>query len=253
MKRYILLICLLGMVARVQSAAEYRDFTNTEGKVIRGCIKAYDPRSKTVTIEFDNKHTAKAQISAFCGEDQDYILEWKSSKFFYDSKALKITADKRRIDQRKEKEWRDVRYTSGDVEKQLMNEKTYESILYDIEFYSRNEADLTNLRLVYIIYYEQSEMSWEKPEVVQKTKRGELSIPLIKSRNKAKVETESVEIYRDNVSQRAWISDKNRTGGEGNVHGLRARLFMTLPSGKQIVRDFSYPEKLSLVDYPWKD
>ena len=68
MKRYVLLICLLGMVARVQSAVEYRDFTNTEGKVIRGCIKSYDPRAKTVTIELENKRTAKAPVSAFCGE-----------------------------------------------------------------------------------------------------------------------------------------------------------------------------------------
>lgn len=252
MKRYVLLICLLGMVARVQATTEYREFTSTEGKVIRGYIKAYDPRTKKVTIECENKGTKKAPITAFCGEDQDYIMEWEASKFFYDSKALKITADKRRVDQRKEKDWGNVS-TGGDVNKRLIKETVYESVLYDIELYSRNEADLRDLRLVYIIYYEQSEMSWEKPIVVQKTRREELSIPLIKGRTKSKVETESVEIHRDNVTQRAWVSDRVRTGGEGEIHGLRARLFMTLPSGKEIVRDFSYPEKLSLVKYPWKD
>ena len=252
MKRWFILICLLGMVAGVQAATEYREFTSTEGKVIRAAVKAYDPRTKTVTIERDNKRKAKVPIAVFSQADQAYILEWESSKFFYDSSVLKISCDQKRIDQRKEKEWREVPYDDGDVEKTLMNEAVYEKIVYDIVFHSRNEDDLTDLRLVYIIYYEQSEMSWEKPEVVQKTKRAAISIPLIKGRTQTKVETESVEIHRDNVSQIRWVSGRVRTGGEGDVHGFRARLYMKLSSGNEVMREFSYPEQLSEKKFPWK-
>lgn len=250
-KRYVFLICLFGMVSGVQAATDYRDFTSTDGRAIRAAVKAYNRQTEMVTIERDDKRTVKVPITVFCGEDQDYIVEWESSRFFYDDSALKINCDKKRVDQRKEKEWQDVRYVSGDMQKVLVNETVYESVLYDIEFYSSSEADLTDLRLDYILYYEQSAISWEKPEVVQKTKRGEISIPLIKSRTKSKVETESVEIHSDNVTQRAWVSGRVRTGGEGDVHGLRARLYMKLPSGKELVREFSYPDRLSEERFPW--
>jgi hypothetical protein len=251
MKRYVILLYLLSMVSGVQTATEYRDFTSTDGRVIRGAVKAYDLQKEMVTIERDDKRKVKVPISVFCGEDQDHIMEWESSQFFYDDSALKIRCDKRRIGQRKEKEWQDVRYVGGEVRKILVNETAYESVLYDIAFYSRNEADLTDLRLDYIIYYEQSTISWEKPEVVQKTKRAQISIPVIKGRTPTKVETESVEVHSDNVTQGAWVSDRVRTGGEGDVHGLRARLYMKLPSGRELVREFSYPDKLSEERFPW--
>jgi hypothetical protein len=230
----------------------YREFTDTQGRSIRGRVLSFDAAKGVVQIEAENGKKAKIPLTGLIGEDQEYILEWEATKFFHDSSALNITCNKRRVDQRKEKEWDEVRYTSGGVEKELMKETVYESLLYEIEFYSRSKADLADLRLEYIIFYEQSEMSWATPEVVQKTKRAKISIPLIKGRSKTNVKTESVEIHRDNIAQKNWVSGRIRTGGEGDVHGFRARLYMTLPSGQELMREFSYPDQLSEEKFPWK-
>lgn len=251
MKYWVWGIVLAFICAGAWADDGYRSFTNTEGRSIRGRVLSFDAAKGIVQIEAENGKKAKIPLTGLIGEDQEYILEWESAKFFRDSNALKITCDKRRIDQRKEKDWDEVRYTSGNVEKELMKETVYESLLYEIEFYSRSKADLTDLRLEYIIYYEQSEMSWETPEVVQKTKRAEISIPLIKGGVSTHIQTEAVEIHRDNIAQKRWVSGRIRTGGEGDVHGLRARLYITMPSGKEHMREFSYPDKLSAHRFPW--
>lgn len=71
------------------------------------------------------------------------------------------------------------------------------------------------------------------------------------ARQNASVTTQSVEVHNDNVNPVPTKVD--RFGGKGEVHGIRARLYMKMASGTEIMREFSCPEKLSEKKFPWKD
>jgi len=254
MKRLVLFVCLMAMVSGVRAATQYRDFTSVDGKTIRGCIKAYDPAKKTVTIERDNRKTTKASITVFSETDQAYILEWDASKGFLSDSLLKITCSKKRLGQHKDKEVRNVSNTGGGSSEIQLNESIFEEIAYEIQLRNMNKTTLDNMRAVYIIYYEQSEISRnKKPEVEQKYDKEELPIPALDARQNASVTTQSVEVHNDNVNAVNWSDGSVYIGGKGEVHGLRVRLYMKMPSGKEVMREFTYPEKLSGKKFPWKD
>ena len=50
-----------------------------------------------------------------------------------------------------------------------------------------------------------------------------------------------------------WTSGRYRTGGKGDVHGLRARLCKKMLDGTVAYREFSNPKSLSTSRYPWPD
>lgn len=72
MKRMILFICWSGMVFSVW-AVTYRDFTDTQGRTIRGRVLKFNFRTKMVTFERENKRLAKVPLSIFSESDQAYI------------------------------------------------------------------------------------------------------------------------------------------------------------------------------------
>jgi len=255
MKRLVLFVCLVAMVSGVRAATQYRDFTSAEGKTIRGAIKAYDARTKTVTIERDNRRTSKVPITVFSEVDQAYILEWDASKGFSSASLLKISCDSKVVEEREEKEVGDITYVSGDVEKDFEKTvTTFERIAYEIQFQNMNKSELKDIRMEYQIYYEQSELVWEKkPEAKQKHFTGKMAIPALPGNSKTPITTESVEIHEDSVNPVPQAGGDQRRGGKGDVHGIRARLYMKMASGQEMMREFQYPDSLSEKKFPWKD
>ena len=192
-------------------------------------------------------------ISIFSEADQNYILEWEVMKNFTSDRELKISCSKKRVSQEKKKVWKETTSSTGATKKTLMKEVSHESIVYEVEFYSRNESALKDLRMEYLIYYEQSQQAFGRPEAEQKILNGEIPIPLIECRKKTSVATNPVEILSDNINAQKKNKDGDMLiGGAGEVHGFRARLYMKDSSGKEIMRSFSYPTKLSEKKFPWK-
>ena len=255
MKRLVLFICLVAMISGVHAATQYRDFTSADGKTIRGAIKAYDASTKTVTIERDNKRTSKVPITIFSEADQTYILEWDASKGFSSKNLLKISCDDKVVEKRKEKELEDIQYTGGDVVKDFEKTvTTFERIAYEFEFQNMGKSELKNIRMEYQIYYEQSEMVWgKKPEVEQKYFSGKMDVPVLPEKSKMTITTEAVEIHEDGVNPIPQAGGDQRRGGNGDVHGIRARLYMKMASGEEVMRELACPEKLSEKKFPWKD
>ena len=255
MKRLVLFICLVAMISGVHAATQYRDFTSADGKTIRGAIKAYDASTKTVTIERDNKRTSKVPITIFSEADQAYILEWDASKGFSSKNLLKISCDDRQIEKRKEEATEDIHYTEGEVLKDfLMTVTTFERIAYEIQFQNMNKSELKDIRMEYRIYYEQSEISYgEKPEAEQEVLAEEVAIPALPGKSKTVVTTKPIEIHEDSINPRPIAGGDPRIGGEGEIHGIRARLYMKMPSGQEIMREFHHPDSLSEKKFPWKD
>jgi hypothetical protein len=110
MKYVLMLVFLIGWVFSVPAATEYREFTSTDGKTIRGAIQAFDARTQTVTIEREGKGTSKVPLSIFSEKDQAYVLEWEAAKDFLSSSLLKIQIDDKVVEKRVEKEVEDITY-----------------------------------------------------------------------------------------------------------------------------------------------
>jgi hypothetical protein len=249
----ILLLCL-ALVCGTAWAETYREFTSKDGKKMLGQVKAYDAQSQTVTIERDNKRIFKVSVTVFSDEDQAYILEWDAAKGFLSESLLRIKCDRKRINQRKEKTMEDVRISGGggDTMNVQLKETTFESTVFEIEFSNKGDSDLKDIRIEYVVYYEQSEGGWQKPEVVQKRFTHKDSMADISADGKSVVTTKPVEIFSDNITFNDWAADQTLYGGKGEVHGMRARLYMKMPSGKEVERRFCFPDKLSDVKHPWR-
>lgn len=253
MKSLVFFVLLVTTACSVHADTQYRDFTSADGKTIRGRIRTYNESKKVVTIERDNRRTATVPITVFSESDQAYILEWDASKGFSSKNLLKISCNDKVVEKRKEKELEDIHYTEGDVVKDFEKTvTTFERIAYEIQLQNTNKSELKGIRMEYRIYYEQSEMVWEKkPELKQKHFSGEMAIPALPGQSKTMVVTESVEIHEDSVNPVPQLGGDQRRGGKGEVHGIRARLYMKMPSGKEVMREFHHPDSLSEEKFPW--
>ena len=254
MKRLVLCIGVLAMAFGASAGTKYRDFTSMEGKTIKAAVKSYDAQKKMVTMERDNRKIMTVSITVFSEADQTYILEWDASKAFSSASLLKISCDDKVVEKRKEKELEDITYTSGQVEKDFEKTvTTFERIAFEVGFQNQNKSELKDIRIEYQIYYEQSELVWEKkPEVEQKQFSGKMAIPTLPGKSKTSVTTKSVEIHEDSINPVPVAGGDQRRGGKGDVHGIRIRLYIKMPSGTEIMREFSSPEKLSEKKFPWK-
>ena len=70
MKRFLLMACLLVMAAGALAEKEYRDFTDQEGRTIRGCITGYNAQKQMVTIERDNDKNPVVALREIADETQ---------------------------------------------------------------------------------------------------------------------------------------------------------------------------------------
>ena len=52
-------------------------------------------------------------------------------------------------------------------------------------------------------------------------------------------------------SEGLMLSGGRVTNAKGEVHGIRGRLYIQLPSGKEVFREFHAPSSLSLKRYRW--
>lgn len=128
-----------------------------------------------------------------------------------------------------------------------------ESIAYEIVFQNKSELPLQNLQLHYRIYYEQSETGTGNPEPVQYVLKAASPVTNIESDEITTLTTKAVEIFETDINMdgRTTTTSNPVTGGEGEIQGIRARLYMTLPSGLHAMREFSQPSSLSEKRFSW--
>lgn len=252
MKKISLFIAL-ALVGAYAGATEYRDFTSADGKTIRGKVIKYDGKQGTVMIERDNRKRATVPVNVFSTEDQTYIREWNAAQSFTSDKLLKIDFDSETVKKWKEDIYKDIRDTEGNVEEYLMKEIKYEDVAFEVEFRNMNkDTNLDGFRFEYRIYYEQSRENRDKQVPAQFVLGGESTVSGILAGKMMKITTDPVTIYEDNINAISWADGSERVGGEGDVHGIRARLYMKTKSGNEIMRECSYPSTLSRDDFPWK-
>ena len=233
----------------------YRDFTDTQGRSIRGRVLSFDAVKGVVQIEAESGKKARMPLTGLIGEDQEYIQAWGNAQGFLDESKLKIQTVDRKIDESEEEKRRDVTYTSGDTEKDfLTNVITTEKMVYEFEFSNSNLDALEGIRMEYQIYYEQSKMTRDdtKPEPQQIIMKDKMSIPVVPGKGKITVTTKSIDIYEDHINPVPQAGGDRRQGGKGRVNGVRARLYIQLSTGEELMREVCHPKSLSDEKFHWK-
>ncbi len=248
MKRLVLFVCLMAMVSGVRAATQYRDFTSAEGKTIRGCIKAYDPAKKMVTIERDNRKTAKVPVGVFSEADQAYIRDWEVLRCFMTDRFFKISAKRKRRDNEADSSTSRLQTESGSFQSEKKRE--VEDTHYEILLGNRSASEMKGLEIKYCIYYEQEERRNDKEVCSQGVYCGKLPAFSMASRGGKTIQTEAVSIFAEelppgwsygNESGRSSVDTVQR----GDVHGIWIRVHLNLPSGQKGMREFCYPDSLS--------
>jgi hypothetical protein len=255
MKYSVVLIGLSVLVFSAVADDAYREFTSAQGQSIRGRVLSFDAQKQMVRIERDNKAKATIPLAGLCDADQKYIHAWSASQGFMNERVFRIACDDKQLEKSKEEIKKDVTYSGGDtMQGLLVNVINREKIAFDFVFKNMNEDPVDGIRMEYRIYYEQSLMteSNESPETKQKTFKDTITLPAVPRNGEVKVMTKPVEIHEDDINPMPYRGGDPRRGGKGKVHGIRARLYMKLITGEEVMREFNHPKSLTEDKFPWQ-
>ncbi|WP_372798470.1 hypothetical protein [Pontiella sp.] len=235
-----------------EAGAEMHAFELKDGRTLEAEIIDYDGRSGKVTLKRPDGKRVPVPADIFVGADQSYIQEWNAAKAFTSDQYLKITFDEEILERRKEEVYRDMTDTEGNMESYLMKEIKYEDVAFQIQLRNMNKSTLDGMRMEYRIYYEQSSENWNKQEPEQFVFAAEAEVSAVAGGQGIKIMTQPVTIYDDNLNAISWSDGSERVPGRGEVHGIRARLYMKNKSGGEIMREACYPKNLSNEEFAWK-
>lgn len=73
MKRLVLFVCWLCLASSICAAMEYRDFRDSQGRLIRARVLKFDARTEMVTIQREGMRASKVPLNIFSEADQAYI------------------------------------------------------------------------------------------------------------------------------------------------------------------------------------
>ncbi len=247
-----IIVFFLGTILFSPAYSAPRAFALLDGRTIEAEIVDYDVRQGTVTLKRVGGKRVPVKADIFVETDQRYFKEWDAAKTFTSDGLFRISCDEEVLEKRKEEVYKDLRDTEGNVEEHLMKEIKYEDVAYKLNFRNGNKTPLDNMRMEYRIYYEQSRESRDKPDAARFVLAGKTDLPALRGGGTASVTTDAATIYNDNINSIDWSDGSARVGGEGEVNGIRARLYIKMESGAEMSREITYPKNLSDKDYPWK-
>lgn len=233
MKGFTLIIFLFVLAFGARAATQYHDFMDTQGRTIRGRVLGFETHSGTVTIERDNKRTAKVPINIFSAEGQQYIRAWEFSKIFLSESSFKISA--------KRKEVKDEEESYSD----MIHAKKVENLGYEITLENRSASKIKDLEIEYCIYYEQERASRSKQLCEQGVRCGNLLVEYILPKSNKELRTEAVKVYKAELDADWIYTSGTKNVQRGRVHGIWLRVHMTLPSGEKLTRDYCLPDSLN--------
>lgn len=248
-KRLLLLgILSLGFTC----VAEMHAFELNDGRTLEAEIVDFDGRSGKVTLKRADGKRVPVPANIFVEADQAYIKEWDAAKAFTSDKFLKVSFDEKTLERRKEEIYKNLTDTDGNVEEYLMKEIKYEDVAFQIELRNMNKSALNGMRMEYRIYYEQSRENRNKQNPDQFVLAAESEVSAVAGGQNIKIMTKPVTIYDDNINAISWADGSERVPGRGDVHGIRARIYMKTKSGKEIMREVCYPKNLPSGVFGWK-
>ena len=256
MKHWVscLLIAILSTNVYAKNS-DYHSFTDVKGRTIEAKITDCDPSKNQVTLELKGTtRSATIPINSLSQADQTYIKEWYISNESLSPKKLRISSDEVSIKKWEKTKTDNVTSSTGRLYAEAIEYVTkYEQIAYSMVLQNNGTTPLEGLRIEYKLYYEQSQTTQQKKDPEELVYEGTFDVPLLAPKKRSELQTEPVEIQNTDVSINESLDfDYPIMGGKGKVYGMRARIYLKLPSGKEAMREFSYPESLSSDRYPWE-
>lgn len=236
MSRFVLLLCLAFVVFEAAASNTYRDFTDAQGRTIRGCVVAYDAAKRVVTFERDNRKTSRVPIDIFSEADQKYILKWSNQEGVKSTSKFKISCDRRHIKSWSEEKIGTIHYTSGSVEHdQVTGKMSYDETAYEFVLANRNNYAVTDLLFEYCIYYEQEVGS--EDNIKQGILFGSIPIDKLEKGERKMILSNKVVTFKDE-SDAGFI---NARVLNGSVLGVAMRLYIQQGEENVLVREMALP------------
>lgn len=241
MKRIICSMVVLGLCFGGY-ADEYRVFTDREGRIIKAKVIKFNPRSKKVTVERDDRRRITVPASIFSDADQAYIGEWVSAQVFLSNSKLRVKVEKEKGK------------TKGDSQ----TKRAKPPCRYDITIDNRSGSPLEGIRIEYCMYVVTDFSDGRNDEL--KVVNGAINGIKLGVRGQKSMQTKQVELYRyyDRQIERTYDSyggydtttSYNKTKEE-DLEGICVRVYMKTKKGNEFMRDIYEPSSLK-GKYQWE-
>ena len=235
MMKYWIWGILLGLFCTGAWADDvYRDFTDTQGRTIRGRVLSFDAAKGIVQIEPENGKKARIPLVGLTGEDQQYVQAWGNAQNFMKESRFKISAKRKR-----EK-------NEGKSGQKGLFDQDVKNVGYEVTLDNRSDMSLANIRIEYCIFYEQDDSKGSSGEVVcqQGIYCGKLDVDDIAARSDKVLQTAEVMVFKEELDSGYYFTSGRPNVKHGQVHGLWLRASIALPSGERVYRDYSLPDSL---------
>ena len=224
-KTLILTVCLV--ICAFAARADYRDFTDTQGREIKAELIRYDATKKKVTIKRKGKGNATVPISLFSEDDQEYIVAWNKNKDFLSAQLLTVE-----FVRNQNKNSDSSRYGSWG------EDKCYDCT-FSIELENRSSVDFKQVELEYVIYYTQDHYIDNSDNDKRRGKYGWLhaqkTITLLK-KSPLNIETQKLQLTRRKAAGQANLEFK--------FDGIIVKLSLKTDTGETISREIKFPKDL---------
>lgn len=228
LRHYIGLLVFAALIlggGSIEASDEWHDFSDIEGRTVRGRMKDFNTQAEIVTMEREDGKTFQSPLSKFCKADQHYIREWRAERDFNDllfiSAVLK-TYDKPPVDM-------DMIYRPGNVRYQG----------YVVKLDNRSQTTFSKVEIEYCLYYHEVGNMLIHSEGVQ---CGQFEIEEFAPHSKHEFMTETVLVY-NNANPITPLTNSRSTRCE--IIGIWLRIHATLPSGERPRREVCLPPDLS--------
>jgi len=173
-------VMALAFTASSVQALEEREFHNADkSKSFKGTVIGYDAQKKKVTIRSSRGGVSHVKLSAFCEEDQKYILD--NANALAASKSLEFS-------------FKEV--TGGG------SKKTGFDTGYDISLYNRGTSEIKDIEFKYTIYYRVGSVK-KGVKTVAKEHSGDLSLDSLYGTLRYTLSTSKVKLVREIVKGKA--------------------------------------------------
>ena len=225
-----------------------QNLSRCQWKKIEACLKIYDPRTDIVTVELKNKSVKKVEASVFSEQDQVYIHDWHMADAMLSGTLVNLSAKKITIDSGTERE--------GQAEWRPYSGIGYKDRNYKIVLENKSGLTLNSVKIEYCIYHqctidEVRNLQREETQICFPRRiesniiSGMWNIPILNNKQKLEHITKSIHLRRGEVHKSITTQYLSYTRElKDELLGLRVRLYTTLKSGEEIMKEYSFPSYL---------
>lgn len=230
-KSSIAAVCIF--IATSISAESFRNFTSADGKTIHARVINYEKSSDKVKLEKEGKGVFSIPVSAFSDNDQVIIRNWEIVKGFLSENGMDVSCTRSEL-RRREKDLEDDVH----VIHQWLN--------YTITIKNDTGRTLNNIRIETCPHYSLTNTDRHDPDsIVRHVAMGEemeeFTIESISPRKTIKISTK--EFGEERISGGILVYGKE-CSQKSSVSGIWIRLFLKLPDGKEVMREFKNPTSI---------